>query len=87
MKGIEFIDALIAARAQTHGAYSDKAALIQNLKDMMRASDGWDSLQPDQCESLDMIATKIGRILYGEPDVADHWNDIAGYARLIGRRF
>ncbi len=29
-----------------------------------------------------MIAHKIGRIVSGNPNVQDHWDDIAGYAKL-----
>jgi hypothetical protein len=29
-----------------------------------------------------MIALKLSRILSGKPDEQDHWDDIAGYARL-----
>jgi hypothetical protein len=36
-----------------------------------------------QRESLDMIAHKIARILNGNPNVHDHWHDIAGYATLV----
>jgi hypothetical protein len=33
-----------------------------------------------------MIVHKIGRIVNGDPDVTDHWVDIAGYATLIADR-
>jgi hypothetical protein len=47
---------------------------------------GWSRLDHSQAEALDMIAHKIGRILAGDPNHADHWDDIAGYARLVARR-
>lgn len=37
----------------------------------------------EQCEALDMIQHKIGRILSGNPNEPDHWHDIAGYATLV----
>jgi len=40
----------------------------------------------DQWEALEMIVHKIGRIVNGDPDVTDHWVDIAGYATLIAER-
>ena len=43
-------------------------------------------MQPDQKEALFMIAHKIGRIINGDPDYADSWIDIAGYAKLVGDR-
>ena len=33
-------------------------------------------------ETLDMIAVKLSRILAGQPDFKDHWDDIAGYAKI-----
>jgi hypothetical protein len=33
-----------------------------------------------------MIAHKIGRILNGDPDYIDSWDDIAGYAKLVADR-
>lgn len=43
-------------------------------------------LDPDQREALEMIAHKIARILNGDPNYADSWVDIAGYAKLIADR-
>jgi hypothetical protein len=38
---------------------------------------------PDaQIEALDMIALKLSRILSGQANFKDHWDDIAGYAKL-----
>jgi hypothetical protein len=45
----------------------------------------WYTLSPMQRESLHMVANKIARIVVGNPDFKDHWDDIAGYARLISR--
>jgi hypothetical protein len=33
-----------------------------------------------------MIVHKIGRIVNGNPDKVDHWDDIAGYATLVSDR-
>lgn len=46
----------------------------------------WYNLDPDQKEALEMIAHKIGRILNGDPNYADSWHDIAGYAKLVDDR-
>ena len=46
---------------------------------------GWDALTARQAEALEMIAHKIARILNGNPNYADHWADIAGYATLVQR--
>jgi hypothetical protein len=81
----EPIDKLIVAREKTHGPYSVKAKIIQNLKCAMETTNGWHGLNDMQRESLHMIAHKIGRILSGDPNVADHWDDVAGYARLVSK--
>lgn len=78
------IDALLAARAMTHGRSDIHAHFSQLLKDIMRSENGnWDSLVMRQKESLEMIAHKIARILAGDSNHKDHWDDIAGYARLV----
>ena len=43
-------------------------------------------LDPDQREALEMIAHKIARIVNGDPNYADSWVDIAGYATLVADR-
>lgn len=43
-------------------------------------------LEPDQVEALDLIATKMARIVNGNPNIVDHWRDIAGYAVLVADR-
>jgi hypothetical protein len=81
----EPIDKLLVEREKTHGPYKVKAKIIQDLKCAMELTEGWDNLNDMQRESLHMIAHKIGRILSGDPNVADHWDDVAGYARLVSK--
>lgn len=77
------IDALITERGSRYGKFKDGAAIMQELKFVMREVDGWHNLTPSQREALDMIQHKIGRILNGDPTYDDSWKDIAGYATLI----
>jgi hypothetical protein len=81
----EPIDKLLVEREKTHGPYKVKAKIIQDLKCAMELTEGWDNLNDMQRESLHMIAHKIGRILSGDPNCADHWDDVAGYARLVSK--
>lgn len=32
---------------------------------------------------MTMIATKMARIVNGDPDYLDNWHDIQGYAKLV----
>ena len=80
------IDLLVAERDKTHGKYANTAEAAQTLKHAMHIQDGWHNLEDDQKEAMDMFASKMGRILGGNPDFIDHWADIAGYAVLIVNR-
>lgn len=78
--------ATLNARAKTHGDYSQHAATTQALKRVMHGTPNWSRLTPVQAEALDMVAHKIGRILTGDPNVHDHWHDMAGYSTLAADR-
>lgn len=76
---------LLDERAKTHGAFYNVASMAQELKDAMRRGRNWKVLDDTERETLEMIASKIGRILAGNPHEPDHWRDVAGYATLIER--
>ena len=76
---------LLDEREKTHGAFYNVASMAQELKDAMRRGRNWKVLDDTERETLEMIASKIGRILAGNPHEPDHWRDIAGYATLIER--
>lgn len=80
------ISATLAARNRSHGEFDNDALASQRLKAVMRDTAKWDALTEVQREALEHIATKIARILSGDPSYADHWNDIQGYARLVEER-
>lgn len=73
---------LLATRATTHGDFSENARIAQKLREAFRYATGWRKCNAIQCEALDMIACKISRILSGNPNHPDHWDDISGYAQL-----
>jgi len=82
---------LLDTRELTHGDYIDTARIAQRLKGIIqnevehRKNRGQAALDFTKRESLDLMCTKISRILSGEPTEEDHWDDIAGYAKL-GKR-
>lgn len=80
------IEALLAERGKQHGDFSDHARISQSLKLTMKASKNWATLSPIMAESLEMIQHKIARILSGDPNHNDHWDDLAGYAKLVSDR-
>lgn len=73
---------LLQERQKTHGDFMQNAAISQGLKCTLQSVTGWTVLDPVHREALDLICTKIGRIMAGQADFKDHWDDIAGYAHL-----
>jgi hypothetical protein len=77
------IEATLKEREGQHGDFRINGAIGQELKKVLRDSKGWDTLSAYQKEALDMMVSKMARILSGNPDFEDHWHDIAGYATLV----
>ena len=73
---------LLTDRERTHGIFKDTASLAQSLKDVMRSSKNWGRLSDSQKEALEQDATKTARILSGDFNFRDHWDDKGGYAQL-----
>jgi transposase-like protein len=82
------VDVTLDARALEYGKFIEGAEVMQMLKRVVQAAlnNRDKTLAHDQAEALDMIIHKIGRIVNGNPDVVDHWLDIAGYAKLVADR-
>lgn len=77
--------ALTQTRNKTHGDFGENAHVSQHIKDFLREQDGWKDLTPVQKEAIDMICLKLSRIVSGKSGVADHWDDIGGYAALASQ--
>ena len=77
------VQATLAERGKRYGEFRDHAQITQGIKFAMQRVGNWDHLSDMHREALEMIAHKIGRILNGDPDYADSWHDIAGYAQLV----
>lgn len=74
-------DPLLNERQKTHGSFEANAQISQDLKRMFHQC-GYGNFTVVHREALDMIALKLSRILSGQADFKDHWDDIAGYAKL-----
>jgi hypothetical protein len=75
---------ILDERGERYGTFMSRSVISQGLKRVMFTADR--KLEDDQAEALEMIANKIARILNGDPDYADSWTDIAGYATLVAER-
>ena len=98
MPAASYNEDLLNLREQTHGEYETTARIAQRLKIVIReeiefqkqssALAGRDKkvFTGAQLESLDSICVKMARIISGDPNFAEHWNDVSGYAKLITDR-
>lgn len=82
------LDVTLAERGNRYGTFVGHSAVTQQIKDVIRnhVQIRGKKLDSDQVEALEMIAHKIGRIINGDPNYADSWVDIAGYAMLVADR-
>ena len=88
------IEQTLAERGNRYGDFTDHARLCQELKSLMQTfaparwttSAPWNHLSDVQKQALEVIADKIARILSGDPNYADNWHDIQGYAKLVEDR-
>lgn len=88
------IEQTLAERGNRYGDFADHARLCQDLKSLMQnfapaswtTSAPWHHLSDVQKQALEVIADKIARILSGDPNYADNWHDIQGYAKLVEDR-
>jgi len=72
---------IITERETTHGSFVQVAQTAQHFKSMFAGG----PFTNVQHEALDLIATKLARLLHGDATMVDHWADIAGYAMLVVR--
>ena len=84
----QMIDNVLDERGKRYGKFVGHADISITFKRMQRgfSIDRGQVLASDQQEALDMIFHKIARIINGDPDYADSWIDIAGYAKLVADR-
>ena len=80
------IENTLAERGSRYGDFTDHAKIAQAIQDDMRIGAGWSRLDDVKRQALTVIADKIARILSGDPNYADNWHDIQGYAKLVEDR-
>lgn len=82
------VDKILDERGKRYGKFKNHAELSQTLKMVIydKVVERSLMLADDQKEAIDMICHKIARIINGDPNYADSWVDIAGYAQLVADR-
>lgn len=82
---------VLEERGTRYGVFMGQARIAQSLhivleQGMKLAGKTRFDFAPDQLEAVNMIVNKLGRIYNGDPNYADSWRDIAGYATLVADR-
>lgn len=63
------------------------ASCTERLVEICRLQVNWEKLNDSQKETIYMVCHKMARILTGDPNHIDSWQDISGYAMLIVNEF
>ena len=89
----DIVSEITKKRGSVYGPFLHNAIVAQNIKAAMRNipdpdNEGllWESLPVDVREGLDLIALKISRIVTGDGEYLDNWDDIGGYAKIVADR-
>lgn len=77
------VDTMLTERNGRYGSFDSHATASQGLKHVFFAKRLRSAYKTYQAEALEMIMHKLARIANGDPDYADNWVDIAGYATLV----
>jgi len=80
------LDKILEERGSKYGPFLRHAQISQGIKDAIFIVGSENKLACDQSEALEMIAHKIARIINGDSNHVDSWDDIAGYATLVANR-
>lgn len=92
------VAATLDERGERYGDFTDHARLSDKLiqalethqvpgkSDVPTVCIPWDHLGSVKRQALRVVCDKLARILNGDPNYADNWHDIQGYAKLVEDR-
>ena len=80
------VEKTLEERKKTHGDFTNHSQISQGLKEVASRGAVYETLNEVQREALEMILHKVARIVAGNPNHADNWHDIGGYAKLAEDR-
>lgn len=83
---VERITSILSERGTRYGVFAENAAIAEEIESCCRKGRNWHYLAPDQRLAIKLIAGKLSRLLTGDPDYLDNWDDIQGYAKLVSDR-
>lgn len=73
------LEQTLTDRGGAYGDFGQMAVLAQSLKNQLVTV----HMSAVQREAMQLICTKLARIACGNPNHADSWRDISGYAELV----
>ena len=74
---------IIEERDARYGEWAEQATISQRLKRIVGNTPNWSTLEDFQKESIEMCLHKLSRILNGDPDYKDSWEDASLYLKLV----
>lgn len=77
---------ILNERSNTHGDFSDNAVIMVETLRVWGVLPKESHLSDVQIAALIYDAGKTSRIVSGNPNNKDHWDDKAGYATLVSER-
>lgn len=84
------IEAILAERQGQYGTFADVAAISQDIQSSLGLaavrSGARGKMEADQPEAIQVICSKLSRIVNGDPNHIDSWDDIGGYSKLVADR-
>lgn len=79
------LETVLSERDARYGSFASFAKISQAFKAVMSDALIGKKVTDVQYEAMDMIAHKLARIVSGDPNYIDSWQDLAGYATLVVR--
>lgn len=73
-------------RKRTHGEFEENARATWAMMEVLQAERNWPTLSASKRHACYMIVHKLARIIVGDEDYVDNWDDIQGYAKLVSDR-
>jgi len=86
MANTEYVGDILAERGKRYGSFESGADVAMGLQFTVNDHLRGKALRNDVRYALQMICNKMARIINGDPEYVDNWDDIAGYAQLVADR-
>lgn len=80
------VEVTLEDRGKSYGEYADGTRIAMRLFDIVQSGPSYGEMNAGQQYAMFMFCAKMARLLNGDPNHADSWLDVAGYATLVHDR-